>query len=73
MRRLPPQQTLENLERLLTLVPEMTDELLSSIDQPLKLKQCPVTGRDYIICDYNRDGDSYRYIFNANVKVSMVQ
>jgi capping protein (actin filament) muscle Z-line, beta len=26
----------------------------------LTVKRCRQTGRDYLLCDYNRDGDSYR-------------
>lgn len=62
MRRLPPQNVEENLNKLFDLVhPDLAAELLSTIDQPLKVKRCSKTGRDYLICDYNRDGDSYRY------------
>ena len=61
MRRLPPQNVEENLNKLLELVnPDLGDELLSAIDQPLKVRHCQQTGKDYLICDYNRDGDSYR-------------
>ncbi|KAI8979794.1 F-actin-capping protein subunit beta [Mycotypha africana] len=61
MRRLPPQNVEENLSKLLDLVhPDLADELLSAVDQPLKVKRCAKTGKDYLICDYNRDGDSYR-------------
>ncbi|KAI9031656.1 F-actin-capping protein subunit beta [Phycomyces nitens] len=61
MRRLPPQNVEENLAKLLDLVsPELADDLLSAIDQPLKVKRCTKTGRDFLVCDYNRDGDSYR-------------
>lgn len=64
MRRLPPQNVEENLAKLFDLVnPDLADELLSAIDQPLKVKRCSKTGKDYLICDYNRDGDSYRYIY----------
>lgn len=61
MRRLPPQNVEENLTKLFDLVhPSLVDDLLSTIDQPLKVKICPKTKKDYLICDYNRDGDSYR-------------
>ncbi|KAI8338942.1 F-actin-capping protein subunit beta [Chlamydoabsidia padenii] len=61
MRRLPPQNVEDNLSKLLDLVhPDLIDDLLSAIDQPLKVKRCTQTGKDYLICDYNRDGDSYR-------------
>ena len=45
---------------LLNLLPEQTDELLQRVDQPLEEATCAETGRKYLLCDYNRDGDSYR-------------
>ena len=62
MRRLPPQHVENNLAGLLDIVPDLTEDLLSSVDQPLKVKKCKSTGKDYLLCDYNRDGDSYRYV-----------
>ena len=41
-------------------MPDLTEDLLSSIDQPLEVRSCKKTGRDYLLCDYNRDGDSWR-------------
>lgn len=41
-------------------MPALTEDLLSSVDQPLTSKRCAKTGKDYLICDYNRDADSYR-------------
>ncbi|CAB3976546.1 F-actin-capping subunit beta isoform X1 [Paramuricea clavata] len=60
MRRLPPQQIEKNLSDLIDLVPELCEDLLSSVDQPLKVARDKTTGKDYLLCDYNRDGDSYR-------------
>ncbi|KAJ3364036.1 hypothetical protein AMAG_12754 [Allomyces macrogynus ATCC 38327] len=60
MRRLPPQHVEANLARVVDLVPDLTEDLLSSVDQPLKTLTCAASGRAYLICDYNRDGDSYR-------------
>lgn len=60
MRRLPPQEIEKNLEALIDLVPELCEDLLSSIDQPLKIRRDPHVGKDFLLCDYNRDGDSYR-------------
>ncbi|XP_059057726.1 F-actin-capping protein subunit beta [Achroia grisella] len=60
MRRLPPQQIEKNLTDLIDLVPSLCEDLLSSVDQPLKIAQDRNTGKDYLLCDYNRDGDSYR-------------
>lgn len=60
MRRLPPQQIEKNLADLIDLVPDLCEDLLGAIDQPLKIAKDRQTGRDYLLCDYNRDGDSYR-------------
>lgn len=65
MRRLPPQKVEENLAHLVELAPHLTEDLLSAIDQPLKLQRCKQTGRDFLLCDYNRDGDSYRCVCGA--------
>eukprot|EP00126_Sphaerothecum_destruens_P008724 Sdes_comp20325_c0_seq7m14004 len=59
MRRMPPQKIESNLAGLVELVPELCEDLLSSIDQPLKVAT-DSTGKSFLICDYNRDGDSYR-------------
>jgi capping protein beta len=60
MRRMPPNKIEQNLSGLLNLVPDATDELLQRVDQPLEEATCGTTGRKYLLCDYNRDGDSYR-------------
>ncbi|KAI5692642.1 F-actin-capping protein subunit beta isoform X2 [Diaphorina citri] len=60
MRRLPPQQIEKNLSDLIDLVPGLCEDLLSSVDQPLKIARDKEMGKDYLLCDYNRDGDSYR-------------
>jgi capping protein beta len=60
MRRLPPTRTEENLAALIDITPDYADDLLGSVDQPLKVKADRATGREYLICDYNRDGESYR-------------
>ncbi|KAK4449354.1 F-actin-capping protein subunit beta [Podospora aff. communis PSN243] len=60
LRRLNPKHTAAHLNGLIELAPDLTEDLLSAVDQPLKVRRCKQTGRDYLICDYNRDGDSYR-------------
>jgi capping protein beta len=62
MRRLPPTRVEENADILTSVAPDYADDFLGSIDQPLKLKIDKHTGREYLACDYNRDGDSYRYV-----------
>lgn len=60
MRRMPPQRIRENLEELIDLTPALCEDLLSSVDQPLRIATDKSVGKDYLLCDYNRDGDSYR-------------
>lgn len=60
MRRLPPQQIEKNLSDLIDLVPNLCEDLLSSVDQPLRVTKDTSMGKDFLLCDYNRDGDSYR-------------
>jgi len=60
MRRMPPAHTENSLAGLIELVPNLTDELLNHVDQPLKVKKDSKTGKQFVLCDYNRDGDSYR-------------
>ncbi|KAI9218637.1 F-actin-capping protein subunit beta [Blastocladiella britannica] len=60
LRRLPPRHVDRHLVQLVELAPHLTEDLLTAVDQPLKRLVCKQTGREYLICDYNRDGDSYR-------------
>jgi capping protein beta len=60
MQRMPPKNIEHSLSGLLNLVPEETDELLQRIDQPLQTGVDPVNGKPFLLCDYNRDGDSFR-------------
>lgn len=43
MRRLPPSKIEQNLNGLLNLIPEETEELLQRVDQPLKEATDPET------------------------------
>ena len=60
MRRLPPSDIENNLQGLIDLLPDIVEDLLAAIDQPLKVAHDSSQKRDYLLCDYNRDGDSYR-------------
>ncbi|PWN53368.1 F-actin capping protein, beta subunit [Violaceomyces palustris] len=63
LRRLPPSSIPENLERIVNLIPAYADDLYSSVDQPLKVKVDSTSrggGAEFLCCDYNRDGDSWR-------------
>lgn len=62
MRRMPPRDIEQDLYSLTRLVPTLTDELYQRVDQPLQAAIDPSNGRKYLLCDYNRDGDSYRCV-----------
>eukprot|EP00127_Corallochytrium_limacisporum_P003058 Clim_evm14s145 gene=Clim_evmTU14s145 len=59
MRRLPPENTVENLVNLVAVAPDLSEELLSTIDQPPRIGR-DAEGKEFLMCDYNRDGDSFR-------------
>ncbi len=63
MRRMPPNKIEHNLAGLLNLVDdneEAVEELLQRVDQPLQVETDTEAGKQFLLCDYNRDGDSYR-------------
>lgn len=66
LRRLDPKHISKNLNDICTLIQQQSDQedlvqdLLSSVDVPLQLAKCGASGKQYLCCDYNRDGDSYR-------------
>lgn len=63
LRRLPPSKVEQNLDSIVKLIPSYADDLYSSVDQPLKIKldsSKQGAGREYLCCDYNKDGDSWR-------------
>lgn len=61
LRRMPPKDAEKDLVRLSCLInPDLEDELWQRVDLPLKIQTDESTGKDFIVCDYNRDGDSYR-------------
>lgn len=62
LRRLPPTQVEDNVSALVQICPDYADDLLGSVDQPLKLRMDKATGKEYLACDYNRDGESYRCV-----------
>ena len=65
-RRLPPHAVTANLQAAVELKPALTEELLARVDQPLVAATDPATGKAYLMCDYNRDGDSYRCATNVS-------
>ena len=63
LRRLPPAKIQHNLDAIVNLIPAYADDLYSSVDQPLRVKvddSQDGRGREFLCCDYNRDGDSWR-------------
>ncbi|CAK9174176.1 unnamed protein product [Ilex paraguariensis] len=60
MRRMPPKHAETALSALLSLLPEHSSDLLSQIDQPLQVLCDVDCGKEFILCEYNRDADSYR-------------
>jgi capping protein (actin filament) muscle Z-line, beta len=62
MRRLPPTKIEENVEALMQISPDYADDLSGNVDQPLKLRVDRATGREYLACVYNQDGESYRRV-----------
>eukprot|EP00484_Ammonia_sp_Unknown_P028182 CAMPEP_0197025426 /NCGR_PEP_ID=MMETSP1384-20130603/5773_1 /TAXON_ID=29189 /ORGANISM="Ammonia sp." /LENGTH=287 /DNA_ID=CAMNT_0042453955 /DNA_START=133 /DNA_END=996 /DNA_ORIENTATION=- len=60
LRRSPPSDIDNNLERLIALRGDLDEELCQRVDTPLELDQDEKTNQSFILCDYNRDGDSYR-------------
>lgn len=63
LRRLPPGHVKKNLDTIAKVLPNDADDLMSNVDQPLTLQIDSSTegaGREYLCCDYNRDGQSWR-------------
>lgn len=59
MRRLPPSKIDDNLADIVSLSSSVQDDLLATVDQPLQVST-DSSGREFLLCDYNRDGDSFR-------------
>lgn len=60
MRRISPNQSEMALSALLTLLPRHSSDLLSQVDQPLQVCFDKKSAKEFILCEYNRDADSYR-------------
>jgi F-actin capping protein, beta subunit len=67
MRRLPPTKIEENVEALMRISPDYADDLSGNVDQPLKLRVDRATGKEYLACVYNQDGESYRCVKISHV------
>jgi len=63
MRRLPPKRTADSINDVLDVAGEeaqWAEEFLGAVDAPLRVAADPVDKTPFLLCDYNRDGDSYR-------------
>ncbi|KAK8580142.1 hypothetical protein V6N13_143268 [Hibiscus sabdariffa] len=60
MRRMPPRHSETTLSALLSLLPGHASDLLSQVDLPLQVLSDVDSGKKFILCEYNRDADSYR-------------
>ncbi|KAG2551598.1 hypothetical protein PVAP13_9KG405600 [Panicum virgatum] len=60
MRRMPPASAETALNALLSLLPDHSLDLLSQVDLPLQVCMDKENLKEYILCEYNRDADSYR-------------
>jgi len=60
LRRTPPSDVAGNLERMVAVRPDLDEELCQRVDTPLQLDKDTKSGKQFILCDYNRDGDSFR-------------
>jgi capping protein beta len=61
LRRLPPSKIEQNVAAVTNLIPDLADEILQKVDQPLKLGVDTKENVEYLLSEFNRDGDSYRY------------
>eukprot|EP00992_Anisonema_acinus_P002579 TRINITY_DN1094_c0_g1_i1.p1 TRINITY_DN1094_c0_g1~~TRINITY_DN1094_c0_g1_i1.p1 ORF type:complete len:257 (+),score=36.25 TRINITY_DN1094_c0_g1_i1:54-824(+) len=57
---MPSSHLEQNLRRIASVQPDLIEDILGEVDQPLKVKHCSTTNQPFLACDYNRDGDSYR-------------
>ncbi|XP_068642622.1 F-actin-capping protein subunit beta-like [Aristolochia californica] len=66
MRRISPNDSETALSALLSLLPDHSADLLSQVDQPLQVLCDVDSGKEFLLCDYNRDADSYRSPWSNN-------
>ncbi|CAG9334504.1 unnamed protein product [Blepharisma stoltei] len=68
MRRMPPSACEKNLAGVSKLIEneEIVDQVYQRVDKPLELGVCESTGNEFILCEFNRDGDSYRSPYSNN-------
>ena len=59
MRRLPPQEIEKNLSDLIDLVPDLCEDLLSSVDQPLKIARDKQVGK---VRKFNIQSEEFKFL-----------
>ncbi|KAL0225615.1 hypothetical protein P9112_012939 [Eukaryota sp. TZLM1-RC] len=65
LQRLPPSEVQTHLDNVLELISdEAAVQLLPLVDQPLVLKNDSTANKQFLCCDFNRDGDSHRSPFS---------
>jgi capping protein beta len=66
MRRLSPNDISKNVAGLVNLLEdeELKNEIIQKIDQPLEVEVDTTNGREFLKCEYNRDGEAYRSPFS---------
>jgi capping protein beta len=62
VRHSDPKDVEDRVYEVIKLNPAVTDDILAQVDIPLKVGT-DAQGNQYVLCDYNRDGDSYRSPF----------
>jgi capping protein beta len=62
MRRMPPGLGDKSIAGLSKLIDDeqTVDQICQRVDKPFQIGHCSQTGQEFILCEYNRDGDSYR-------------
>jgi len=64
LRRVPPNKIETRLFDAISLVPDLEETLLSTVDTPLKIKTDEITNHQFVACEFNRDYDSHRSPFS---------
>ncbi|KAH0786578.1 F-actin-capping protein subunit beta [Histomonas meleagridis] len=64
LRHVQPKDIERKMKQVCSLNPELIDDLFSTVDIPLQIETDPVSHRQFIKCDYNRDCDSFRSPFS---------
>eukprot|EP00760_Papus_ankaliazontas_P021108 PhM_4_TR1863/c0_g2_i1/m.6959/K10365/CAPZB; capping protein (actin filament) muscle Z-line, beta len=60
LKMMPPSDLGESLMGICKLSPDIIETLLPEVDQPLKTRRDDAAKKNFVLCDYNRDGDCFR-------------